>query len=440
VSQSAEDLKTLPDTYRELESRIAGGQARVCVVGLGTAGLPFLTVAAAAGFPAVGVDVDEGLVDAINRGEPPPTDADVELLRRLVEQRRLSATTDFSALADQECIVVSVPTSSSAQGEPELGTVTSVAGEIARHLRRGQLIVIESTVPPGTTRGVVLPILESGGLRVGADFFLAFSPERIDPGNVSFSVHDIAKVVGGVTDACTSVAARFYERVVAKVYPVSSPEVAETAKVFENTFRFVNISLANELSQVCDSLGISASEVLDAASTKPFAFMRHSPGPGVGGRCLAMASHYFRWAAEQHGAESRIVNAAIELDALIPELLAKEVLESGGGTATGGRPLILLIGMAYKPGVSDYRGSTAPVVASALKRAGAVVQYHDPLVPAVTIDGEELTSLPLTPEVVRKADCVVVLCPHRTIDYDTIRTYARRIVDPTNTIGGRQRR
>jgi len=439
VSQSAENLKTSPDTYRELESRIAGGEARVCIVGLGTAGLPFLTVAAAAGFPAVGVDVDEGLVDAINRGEPPPTDADVELLGRLVEQRRVTATTDFSALAEQDCIVVSVPTSSSAAGEPELGAITAVAREAALRLRRGQLIIIESTVPPGTTRGVVLPILEAGGLRVGSDFFLAFSPERIDPGNASFSVHDIPKVVGGVTDACTSVAARFYERVVAKVYPVSSPEVAETAKVFENTFRFVNISLANELAQVCDSLGISASEVLDAASTKPFAFMRHSPGPGVGGRCLAMASHYFRWAAEQHGADSRIVNAAIELDALIPELLAKEVLGGGGGSVTGGGPLVLLIGMAYKPGVSDYRGSTAPVVASALKKAGAVVQYHDPLVPAVTIDGERLTSLPLTPDVIRKADCVVVLCPHRTIDYDAIRTYARRIVDPTNTIGGRQR-
>jgi len=439
VSQSAENLKTLPDTYRELESRIAGGEARVCVVGLGTAGLPFLAIVAAAGFPAVGVDVDENLVDAINRGEPPPTDADVELLGRLVEQRRLSATTDFSALAEQDCIVVSVPTSSSAAGEPELGAITAVAQEAALRLRRGQLIIIESTVPPGTTRGVVLPILEAGGLSVGSDFFLAFSPERIDPGNASFSVHDIPKVVGGVTDACTSVAARFYERVVAKVYPVSSPEVAETAKVFENTFRFVNISLANELSQVCGSLGISASEVLDAASTKPFAFMRHSPGPGVGGRCLTMASHYFRWAAGRHGADSKIVNAAIEVDALIPELLAKEALGSGGESALGGGPLVMLIGMAYKPGVSDYRGSTALAVASILRRAGAVVQYHDPLVPAVTIDGEELTSLPLTPEVVRKADCVVVLCPHRTIDYDAIRTYARRIVDPTNTIGGRPR-
>ena len=439
MSQSAENLKTLPNVFRDLESRIAAGEARVCVVGLGTAGLPFLTVAAAAGFPAVGVDVDEGVVDAINRGEPPQTDADAELLGHLVGQGRLVATTDFSALADQDCIVVSVPTSSSAEGEPELGAVTSVAREAALRLRRGQLIVLESTVPPGTTRGVVLPILESGGQKVGSDFFLAFSPERIDPGNASFSVHDIPKVVGGVTEACTAVAARFYARVVAEVYPVSSPEVAETAKVFENTFRFVNISLANELSQLCDSLGISASEVLDTASTKPFAFMRHSPGPGVGGRCLTMASHYFRWAAERHGADSKIVNAAIELDALIPGLLAKEVLGSGGGSATGGGPLVLLIGMAYKPGVSDYRGSTAPVVASALKRAGAVVQYHDPLVPAVTIDGEELTSLPLTPEVIQKADCVVVLCPHRTIDYDAIRTYARRIVDPTNTVGGRRR-
>lgn len=435
MSPSTKKTKALTTSFDRLDRQISSRDACVCVVGLGTAGLPILTAAAGAGFRSVGIDVDQGLVAAINRGAPPHDDADPQLLRRLAEQGRLEATADFSALADSDCVVITVPTSSSPHREPDTGAVTSVVQEMSRRLRSGQLIIIESTVPPGTTRAVALPMLQSAGLEVGRDFFLAFSPERIDPGNADFSIRDIPKVVGGITDACTALAARFYSAVVAEVYPVSSPEVAETAKVFENTFRFVNISLVNELSQVCNSLGISATEVLDAASNKPFGFMRHTPGPGVGGRCLPMAADYFRWTAEQHGANSRIVNAAIELNDLIPELVARETQALvNAASRAGAQPSVVIIGMAYKPGVSDVRGSLALTIASALKAAGVAVQYHDPFVPTVVINGEELESLPLTPEVIQKADCVLVLCPHKAIDYEAIRTHSRRIIDPTNVI------
>jgi len=430
-----EQSKTATSGFQPLFERISSGEARVCVIGLGTAGLPFLTAVAQAGFPSTGIDINQGLVDEINRGSPPQGDADTDTVRRLVAEGKLVATSDFSAVADSDCVVISVPTYSSLDGEPDIGPVLSALRETGQRLRRGQLVIIESTVPPGTTRGEALLVLASSGLTVGADFFLAFSPERIDPGNASFATHNIPKVVGGVTEDCTTLAARFYSNVVTEVHPVSSAEVAEMAKVFENTFRFVNISLANELSQVCDRLAISAAEVLDAAATKPFAFMRHSPGPGVGGRCLPMAAHYLRWAASQHGAEAGIVNAAIELNDLVPELVAKEAETRARDAATGdAEPTVLLIGVAYKPGVGDVRGSVALTVASILVSAGVRVQYHDPFVPAASAGGKELMSVPLTPEVIRRAGCTLILCPHKTIDYASIREHSRSVVDPTYTI------
>jgi UDP-N-acetyl-D-glucosamine dehydrogenase len=429
------NVQALAANLEHLEDRIATGEAQVCVIGLGTVGLPQLLAAAEAGFAGVGIDINITTVDRINRGVSPDADTDPERLRQMVGGGRLKATTDFDAVYDSDCVVVCVPSSWSLEARPDLSAVMNAARKISRRLDGPKLIVIESSVPPGSTRQVVLPLLESAGSEVGSDFCLAFAPERLDPGNSSFAILDIPKVVGGITATCTTLATRFYSKLGIEVHPVSSPEVAEITKVFENTFRFVNIGLANELAQVCNSLGISPREVLDAASTKPFGFMRHSPGPGVGGRCIPLASRYFRWTAQRHGVGARITNAAIAVNDHKPELVAKETVDRVRQISTGqARPVVLIVGVAYKPGVGDVRGSVALTVASLLRDAGIHVQYHDPFVPSIAVDGERLTSLPLTEDSIRSAACTLILCPHHGIDYEAIRNHSRCVLDPTNTV------
>jgi UDP-N-acetyl-D-glucosamine dehydrogenase len=428
-------MQALATSLPHLDRRIADSEAQVCVIGLGTVGLPQLLAFAEVGFPAVGIDLDATKAAMINRGVSPEADTDPDLLRRMVVERRLKATTDFDAVSDSDCVILCVPTSWSSQAEPDLSAVTGAVQEVSRRLRTPKLIVLESTVPPGSTRQVILPLLEAGGLEAGSGFCLAFAPERLDPGNGRFSVRDIPKVVGGITETCTALATRFYSKLGIDVHPVSSPEVAEAAKVFENTFRFVNIGLANELAEVCNCLGISPREVLDAASTKPFGFMRHSPGPGVGGRCIPLASRYFRWTAQQQGAGAKIAEAAIAVNDQKPELVAKETVAHVQRALAGQNgPVVLIVGMAYKPGVGDVRGSVALTVASLLRDAGIRVHYHDPFVPTIALDGKELTSLPLTEDSIRSADCTLILCPHRGIDYEAIRRHSRCVLDPTNTV------
>jgi UDP-N-acetyl-D-glucosamine dehydrogenase len=428
-------MQALATSLAHLDRRIADGEAQVCVIGLGTVGLPQLLAAAEAGFAAVGIDIDTTTADKINRAVSPEADADPDLLRQMVVGGRLKATTDFDAVRDSDCVILCVPTSWSSEAEPDLSAVMSAVREVSRRLRSPKLIVLESTVPPGSTRQVVLPLLESGGLEAGSDFCLAFAPERLDPGNSSFSVINIPKVIGGITETCTALAIRFYSKLAIDVHPVSSPEVAEATKVFENTFRFVNIGLANELAQVCNSLRISPREVLDAASTKPFGFMRHSAGPGVGGRCIPLASRYFRWTAQSQGVGATITDAAIAVNDHKPELVAKETVARVHQALAGQmRPVVLIVGVAYKPGVGDVRGSVALTIASLLKDAGIHVQYHDPFVPTIALDGEQLASLPLTEDSIRKADCTLILCPHRGIDYTSIRTHSRCVLDPTDTV------
>jgi UDP-N-acetyl-D-glucosamine dehydrogenase len=428
-------MQALATGLEHLDRRLVSGDAHVCVIGLGTVGLPQLLAAAEAGFPAVGIDIDTSTVDKINRGVSPELDTDPEGLRQMVAGGRLRATTDFDAVRDSDCVVLCVPSSWSPEASPDLSAVTSAAREVSQRLRSPKLIVLESTVPPGSTRQVLLPLLESGGLQVGQDFSLAFAPERLDPGNSSFSTLDIPKVVGGITPTCTALATRFYSRLAIDVHPVSSSEVAEATKVFENTFRFVNIGLANELAQVCSSLRISPREVLDAASTKPFGFMRHSPGPGVGGRCIPLASRYFRWTAQRQGVGAKITDAAIAVNDHKPELVAKAALaRAHEAPARRARPVVLIVGVAYKPGIGDVRGSVALTIASLLKDAGIHVQYHDPFVPTITIDGERLESLPLTEDSIRTAACTLILCPHDGIDYEAIREHSRYVLDPTNSV------
>jgi UDP-N-acetyl-D-glucosamine dehydrogenase len=432
---AATSIQALATNLEHLDLHLATGEAQVCVVGLGTVGLPQLMAAAEAGFTAVGIDIDSTIADEVNRGVSPWPDTDPERLQQMVGCGRLRATTDFDAVSDSDCVVVCVPTSWSLAGRPDLSAVISAVREIGRRLHSPKLIVLESTVPPGSTRRVILPLLESGGLQVGSDFCLAFAPERLDPGNKRFSTVDIPKVVGGITPTCTTLAACLYSRLGIDVHPVSSPEVAEITKVFENTFRFVNIGLANELAEVCHSLGISPREVLNAAGTKPFGFMRHSPSPGVGGRCIPLASRYFHWAAQRQGVGARITEAAIAVNDEKPGLVVKETVARVHHALSGqAQTTVLIVGMAYKPGVGDVRGSVALTVASLLKAAGIRVQYHDPFVPTVAIDGEQLASLPLTEDSIRSADCTLILCPHNGIDYEAIRKHSRCVLDPTVTV------
>lgn len=418
-----------------LDRRLASGEAQICVIGVGTVGLPQLLTAAEVGFAAVGIDTDVAVINGIERCLSPAGDADPERLRRMISLGRLRATTDFDAVRNSDCVAICVPTSWSPGTGPDLSAVISAVREVSQRLYSPKLVVLESTMPPGSTRQVVLPLLQARGLEVGRDFCLAFAPERLDPGNTRFSIRDIPKVVGGVTPKCTALAACFYSKLGLEVHPVSSPEVAEITKVFENTFRFVNIGLANELAQLCDSLGISPREVLDAAGTKPFGFMRHSPGPGVGGRCIPMASRYFRWTAQRQGMGVWITDAAIAVNDRMPELVVNQTLSRvRHALAEQRRPVVLIMGMAYKPGVGDVRGSVALTIASLLASAGIHVEYHDPFVPAVTINGEPLVSLPLTEDLIRSADCVLILCPHPGIDYEAIRKHSRYLIDPSRTL------
>ena len=418
-----------------LNRRLATSEARICVVGLGTVGLPQLLSAAEAGFAAVGVDTDIAIVDALGRGQSPDSDTHPGRLRQMAKAGRLNATTDFDAVSDSDCVLVCVPTSWSPSSGPDLSAVMNAVREVGRRLDSPKLVVLESTMPPGSTRQVMLPLLESEGREVGSDFCLAFAPERLDPGNKRFSILDIPKVVGGITAKCTALATHFYTMLGMKVHPVSCPEAAEATKVFENTFRFVNIGLANELAQLCDSLGISPREVLDAAGTKPFGFMRHLPGPGVGGRCIPMASHYFRWTARRQGVPVQITDAAIAVNDSAPEQVVNQTLARVRHALAGHRrPVVLIIGMAYKPGVGDVRGSVALPIASLIASAGTHVEFHDPFVPAVTVNGEPLVSLPLTRDLIRRADCTVILCPHPGIDYEAIKRHSRYLIDPTRTV------
>jgi UDP-N-acetyl-D-glucosamine dehydrogenase len=389
------------------------------VVGLGVVGLAQARVFMRAGFRVLGIDISSERVTALSNGARP---ADLDEFWKLSDR--------FESLSEADCVIISTPTGYRPDGTPDVTAVAAAAADIGRNLHAGMLVVLESTVPPGTTREAVLPALEASGLRAGRDFFLAFSPERIDPGSTGHPVESIPKLVGGITPQCGSVASELYRFVAPEVHAVSSPEIAELAKVFENTFRFVNISLANELAAMCTAMGLDVQEVIDAASTKPFAFMAHRPGPGVGGRCIPMAPHYLSWAAQRAGAELPVTAAAIELNDEQPRRVAQRALSLAGETS----PSVLLLGVAYKPNIDDTRGSVAYAVAAELLRSGARVLYHDPHVPSLALDWLTLQSQPLDASLLEGVDAAVLLCPHQAIDLDLVARHARIILDPTGRL------
>src|ERR1041384_6594338 len=432
----------------ELIGLIKDQHARVGVIGLGYVGLPLATEFATKGLRATGFEVDAAKVEKINSGESYIGDVKSESIKQNVDAGRLSATTDFGELKDCDAIIICVPTPLRKTKEPDVSYILAAAEQIQKQLRRGQLIILESTTYPGTTDEVLLPMLSETGLKLDKDFLLAFSPERVDPGNPQFQTHNIPKVVGGVTDDSTEAAAHLYSQIVNDVHAVSSARVGETAKLLENTFRAVNIGMANEMARLCYALNIDTWEVIRAAATKPFGFMAFYPGPGIGGHCIPLDPHYLSWKARQHGFDSRFIGLAEEVNSRMPEHVVQLVadgLNDDRKSMNGAR--ILLLGVAYKKDIDDVRESPALSIIDRLRSKGANVKYHDPFVADVHFDdahtdsvGEPLASVSLTNDELESADCLIIVTDHSEIDYKRVCSLSKLIVDTRNALNGDVRR
>jgi UDP-N-acetyl-D-glucosamine dehydrogenase len=431
-AEVAEDSAATAD----LQARLEGKTARVAVVGQGYVGLPLAVEFARAGFHVTGLETDAGRVAALQRSESYIPDVPSPLLADVVQAGRLDATTNADVLGTQDAVVICVPTPLRKSREPDVSHVVAAAEAVATRLRPGQLVVLESTTYPGTTEEVLLPMFERSGLRVGRDFHLAFSPERIDPGNAQFGVKDIPKLVGGVTPACTRLAACLYRQVVAQVHELSSPKIAELAKLYENTFRSVNIALANEMALICHHLDADVWEVIAAAATKPFGFMPFYPGPGIGGHCIPVDPSYLSWKARLDGYDAKFIGLADEINRAMPRHvvgLVTDALNERVKAVKGAR--ILVMGVAYKRGVGDVRESPAIEIVETLRAKGGLVEYADPFVPTLAVHGAVLTAVALTPERIREADAVLILTDHREFDYARILDSAAVVIDTRNATG-----
>jgi UDP-N-acetyl-D-glucosamine dehydrogenase len=412
----------------------------VAIVGAGYVGLPLAQTFAQARRSVVLVDVDAERVAELNRGESYIEDVPSETLRGFVEDGLVSATTDYDELREADAILIALPTPLSRQREPDLSILLSATGEIAKRLRRGHLVVLESTTYPGTTKEQLLPILELGsGLTAGEDFHLAFSPERVDPGNGSWTTKSVTKVVGGVNERSTEAAVALYSSAIDTVHPVSSPEAAELTKLLENIFRSVNIALVNELAQLCDRMDIDVWEVVDAAATKPFGFMSFKPGPGLGGHCIPIDPFYLTWKAREYGFYTEFIELAGKVNESMPyfcrSLVSQALNHSRQRSLSGSK--ILVLGVAYKPDISDVRESPAVKLIGLLENAGAEVSYHDPHVPEISENGVAMRSAPLEPGAY---DCVVIVTDHSSVDYDRLVDEAQLVVDLRNATGANGRR
>jgi UDP-N-acetyl-D-glucosamine dehydrogenase len=407
----------------------------VGIVGAGYVGLPLAVEFGRAGRTVACVEADGRRVEAIGRGESYIEDVDSAVLAELVDAGRITATGDYAALADADAILICLPTPLSTNREPDLTVLTGATWQIARHLRRGQLVVLESTSYPGTTREVLLPILESGGLRAGEDFHLAMSPERIDPGRTDFTVRTTPKVVGGLTDACRDRAIGLYSGCVETLVPVSSCEAAELAKLLENIFRSVNIALVNELAMLCHRMELNVWEVVDAAATKPYGFMPFSPGPGLGGHCLPIDPFYLSWKAREYDFPVEFIELAGKVNQNMPYHCAERValaLNDVQKPVSGSS--VLILGVAYKGGVGDLRESPALKVMELLEAQGARITYHDPFVPRLEEHGFDLDSQPLTDEVLAEADIVAVVTAHPGVDHARVAEVAQLVIDFRNAV------
>ena len=430
-----EDLLAEHPTAQILRHKIIEKRARVGVVGLGYVGLPLAVEFARAGFSVTGIDISEEKVGRVNAGDSYVGDIPSETLGPLVASGRLRATTDFAAVLELDTINICVPTPLRKTKDPDMSFIVSSCQEIAKHFHAGQLVILESTTYPGTTEEVLLPILSKSGLEVGRDFFLCFSPERVDPGNPKYQTVNIPKVVGGSTPICTEMGRLLYAQALEQVVPVSSTQVAEMVKLLENTFRMINIGLANEIALMCDRMGINVWEVIDAAATKPFGFMPFYPGPGLGGHCIPIDPFYLSWKTKQAGIEARFIELAGYINGQMPQFAADKVqnaLNDASKPVKGSR--IHVMGVAYKRNIDDMRESPALDVMLLLLRRGAIVSYSDPHVPRLRLDGLQLDAMPEA--AAADADCVVIITDHAAFDYAALVERGRLIVDTRNALKG----
>jgi UDP-N-acetyl-D-glucosamine dehydrogenase len=420
-----------------LEQRIRDHSAHIAIIGQGYVGLPLATAFARVGFTVSGIDNDPDRVSTLNLGRSCTPDLTDEDLKSLIQAGTYAATTDFSVLQKSDVVIICVPTPLRKSKDPDISYVVAAGTEVATRFHPGQLVVLESTTYPETTEELLLPMFEPKGAKVGEDLFLAFSPERIDPGNPTFRVGDIPKIVGGVTAECTRLTASLYRQIVPRVREVSSPKVAELAKLYENVFRNVNIALANEFAQMCRRLNVNSKEVIDAAATKPFGFMPFYPGPGIGGHCIPIDPLYLSWKLRLDGYESRFIALADDINRSMPHVVVEMVtqaLNEQRRSVNGAH--IIALGVAYKRGVGDLRESPALEVMELLRKRGAEVSYADPHVSSINLEGHLLKAIEPTDAALSAADCVVILTDHPEFDYQRTLDRSRLVIDTRNATFG----
>lgn len=422
---------------QELLDRIQNRSAVVGVIGLGYVGLPLAVEFAKVGFRVIGYDVSQRVVDLLNAGDSHIQDVPASEIAALVRSGKFEASTDETRLREVDAISIAVPTPLSKTRDPDMSYVIAASQTATRQVKKGVLVALESTTYPGTTREILMPALTERGFTVGEDVFVAFSPERVDPGNPVYHTKNTPKVVGGITPNCVEVASAFYATSIDQVVPVSSPEAAELVKLLENTFRSVNIGLVNEMAIVCDKLGVDVWEVIDAAGTKPFGFMKFTPGPGIGGHCIPLDPHYLAWKMRTLNYKTRFVDLASEINSQMPAFVVEKVthaLNADKKPLNGSK--VLVMGVAYKRDIDDVRESPALDVIRLLEGQGAEVSFHDPFIPVIREDGHVHEGVELTPEVVEAADAVVIVTDHRAIDYQLLMDHASLIVDSRNVTKG----
>ncbi|MBO8129938.1 MAG: nucleotide sugar dehydrogenase [Candidatus Marinimicrobia bacterium] len=422
----------------ELEKKIKSKKAKFGVVGLGYVGLPLAIEFAKEGFSVIGIDVSREKVDKLNKGENYIIDVNDSDLKLAIEKKLFRATTDYSVIEDIDAISICVPTPLRKTKDPDVSYIIAATEEIAKYIHRDLIIVLESTTYPGTTRELVLPMLEKSGLKVGKDFYLAFSPERVDPGNPIYKTKNTPKVLGGITKSCTEMAKLLYEQIIEKVVPVSCTESAEMVKLLENTFRSINIGLVNEMALMCDRLGVDVWEIIEAAGTKPFGFMKFYPGPGLGGHCIPIDPFYLSWKMKLLNYNPKFIELAGEINSSMPEYVVTLVAD---GLNLKGKPIngskILIIGVSYKRDVDDTRESPALDVMKLLEARGASLEYHDPYVGKFILDGKDLRSVDIDEDKLKSYDAVVIITDHSNIDYQMIQKYSSIVIDTRNAIKGK---
>lgn len=431
-------MKLMPTIKATLIEKLKNKKAGIAILGMGYVGLPLAVVFCDAGFQVLGIDPDGRKIDSLMAGKSYIPDIPTERLAPLVKSGCLQATTDFSRLKEMDAVSICVPTPLRKTGDPDMSFILSATEQLAKYMHAGMVVVLESTTYPGTTREVLLPMLgEANGLKVGEDWFLAFSPERVDPGREDYTTFNTPKVVGGITEACVEAAAAWYGGAIQHIHQVSSAEAAEMAKLLENTFRMVNIAMVNELAIMCERMGVDVWEVIDAAASKPFGFMKFTPGPGLGGHCIPIDPLYLSWKMKAYQYTAHFIELASDINTNMPRYVVSRILEAlneRSQTLKGSRCLIL--GAAYKPDIDDLRESPALDVIGLLMDKGAIVGYHDPYIPTLkTHAGDELCSVPDLMAAVRAADAVVIVTNHRVYDYPAILEAAKFIFDGRNALG-----